>query len=87
MDIGIISKQLGHRSIATTARYLDHIAPQQVIETIQQRAWQGLTGKQQVSCGRQRVSDGKRRASAPLVAASRAAASILELLPTPRQGL
>ena len=39
VDIGIISKQLGHRSIATTARYLDHIAPQQVIETIRRRVW------------------------------------------------
>ncbi len=39
VDIGIISKQLGHRSIATTARYLDHIAPQQVIETIRRRTW------------------------------------------------
>ena len=39
VDIGIISKQLGHRSIATTARYLDHIAPQQVIETMRKRAW------------------------------------------------
>ena len=40
VDIGIISKQLGHRSIATTARYLDHIAPQQVIEAMRQRSWQ-----------------------------------------------
>ena len=39
VDIGIISKQLGHRSIATTARYLDHIAPQQVIEAIRKRVW------------------------------------------------
>ncbi len=39
VDIGIISKQLGHASIATTARYLDHIAPQQVIETMRQRTW------------------------------------------------
>ena len=39
VDIGIISKQLGHRSIATTARYLDHIAPQQVIESIRARVW------------------------------------------------
>ena len=38
--IGIISKQLGHASIATTARYLDHIAPQQVIETMRLRTWQ-----------------------------------------------
>ncbi len=40
VDIGIISKQLGHRSIATTARYLDHIAPQQVIEAMRTRVWQ-----------------------------------------------
>ena len=32
VDIGIISKQFGHRSIATTARYLDHIAPWAVVE-------------------------------------------------------
>ena len=37
VDIGIISKQLGHRSIATTARYLDHIAPLAVIETMRKR--------------------------------------------------
>ena len=40
VDIGIISKQLGHSSIATTARYLDHIAPQQVIDTMRQRVWE-----------------------------------------------
>ncbi len=39
VDIGIISKQLGHSSIATTARYLDHIAPQDVIERMRGRAW------------------------------------------------
>ncbi len=39
VDVGIISKQLGHRSIATTARYLDHIAPQDVIEAMSARAW------------------------------------------------
>ena len=38
VDIGIISKQLGHRSVATTARYLDHIAPRQVIEATR-RGW------------------------------------------------
>jgi len=37
VDIGIISKQLGHRSIATTARYLDHVAPRDVIKAIAQR--------------------------------------------------
>ena len=39
VDIGVISKQLGHRSIATTARYLDHIAPWNVVEAMQKRAW------------------------------------------------
>jgi site-specific recombinase XerD len=39
VDIGIISKQLGHRSIATTARYLDHIAPVAVVEAIRAREW------------------------------------------------
>ncbi len=39
IDIGIISKQLGHVSIATTARYLDHIAPVMVIQSIRCRCW------------------------------------------------
>jgi integrase/recombinase XerD len=39
VDIGIISKQLGHTSIATTARYLDHIAPIAVVEAIRSRNW------------------------------------------------
>ncbi|MFO0836974.1 MAG: tyrosine-type recombinase/integrase [Phycisphaerae bacterium] len=39
VDIGIISRQLGHRSICTTARYLDHIAPLAVIEAIRGRVW------------------------------------------------
>jgi len=37
IDIAIISKQLGHRSIATTARYLDHIAPMDVVRRISNR--------------------------------------------------
>ena len=37
LDIGIISKQLGHSSIATTARYLDHIVPVAVIAAMQNR--------------------------------------------------
>ncbi len=41
VDIGVISKQLGHQSIATTARYLDHIAPLAVIETMRSRRWSG----------------------------------------------
>lgn len=39
IDIGIISKQLGHVSIATTIRYLDHIAPMAVIEAVGGRRW------------------------------------------------
>jgi site-specific recombinase XerD len=39
VDVGIISKQLGHVSIATTARYLDHIAPSSVLRTMQMRVW------------------------------------------------
>jgi len=34
VDIGIISKALGHASIATTAHYLDHIEPTLVIEAM-----------------------------------------------------
>lgn len=41
VDIGIISKQLGHTSIATTARYLDHVAPARVIEIMSSRVWNG----------------------------------------------
>lgn len=39
VDIGVISKQLGHRSIATTALYLDHIAPLAVVEAMNRREW------------------------------------------------
>ena len=41
VDIGIISRQLGHASITTTARYLDHIAPRAVIEAMRSRSWTG----------------------------------------------
>jgi site-specific recombinase XerD len=40
VDIGIISKQLGHASITTTARYLDHICPFRVVEAVRGREWQ-----------------------------------------------
>jgi integrase len=39
IDVGIISKQLGHRSILTTIRYLDHIAPVEVVEAVRRRMW------------------------------------------------
>lgn len=41
IDIAIISRQLGHTSISTTARYLDHLAPRAVIETMRGRGWSG----------------------------------------------
>jgi len=39
VDIGIISRQLGHRSILTTIRYLDHLNPMAVIAAIRSRSW------------------------------------------------
>lgn len=38
-DIGIISKQLGHSSIATTHRYLNHVNPAAIINTMRARTW------------------------------------------------
>ena len=35
----IIQRQLGHTSLATTDRYLSHIAPKQVIEAVRKREW------------------------------------------------
>jgi integrase len=35
----IIQRQLGHASLATTDIYLSHIAPRQVIETMNKREW------------------------------------------------
>jgi len=46
VDIGVISKQLGHRSIATTARYLDHIAPWDVVKAMRRRAWGSVEGQE-----------------------------------------
>ncbi|NOT00459.1 MAG: tyrosine-type recombinase/integrase [Phycisphaerales bacterium] len=42
VDIAIISRQLGHASITTTARYLDHLAPRAVIEIIHARHWAAM---------------------------------------------
>lgn len=39
VDIGIISRQLGHRSILTTIRYLDHINSVAVVEAMRGRVW------------------------------------------------
>ena len=40
VPVNVISAQLGHSSSAVTARYLDHIAPQEVIQTMQARTWE-----------------------------------------------
>ena len=39
VTINQIQQQLGHASLATTSRYLDHIAPQTLLETLRQRTW------------------------------------------------
>lgn len=39
VDVAIISKQLGHRSILTTIRYLDHINPVAVVQAMRGRVW------------------------------------------------
>ena len=39
IDIGVIARQLGHASIATTSRYLDHLAPATVTEAMRGRQW------------------------------------------------
>jgi site-specific recombinase XerD len=44
IDIGIISRQLGHCSIATTARYLDHISPAAVVQAMRSRNWSAESG-------------------------------------------
>ena len=41
VPLNLIQKQLGHSSVATTSQYLDHIAPQQVIEAMRSRRWRG----------------------------------------------
>jgi site-specific recombinase XerD len=40
VPVPVISRQLGHADLKTTQRYLDHIEPIEVIETIQRREWQ-----------------------------------------------
>jgi len=39
VPINVIAKQLGHSSSSVTARYVDHISPVEVIETMQARTW------------------------------------------------
>lgn len=39
VPLPIIQKQLGHNDLATTAHYIDHLAPFEVINAMQKRAW------------------------------------------------
>jgi site-specific recombinase XerD len=39
VPVPIIQRQLGHASLATTDRYLRSIAPADVVEVMQRRAW------------------------------------------------
>jgi len=39
VDIGRISRLLGHESLVTTERYLDHISPQRTLDAVRERMW------------------------------------------------
>ena len=39
VPLNVIQRALGHSSAATTSRYLDHIAPQEVIDVLRERQW------------------------------------------------
>ncbi len=40
VPVNLIQQQLGHANLATTNRYLQHIAPQQLVEAMRSREWQ-----------------------------------------------
>jgi site-specific recombinase XerD len=40
VPVPIIQKQLGHASLATTERYLDYLAPRDLVETMQRREFE-----------------------------------------------
>jgi len=42
VPVNVISRQLGHSSSAVTARYIDHVAPQDVIAMGRSRIWEGV---------------------------------------------
>ena len=39
VPVAMISRQLGHSSVAVTSRYLDHVTPSGLIATMQARTW------------------------------------------------
>jgi site-specific recombinase XerD len=40
VPVPLIQAQLGHASLATTQRYLDHLAPKELVDTMQRRAFE-----------------------------------------------
>jgi site-specific recombinase XerD len=40
IPVPIVQKQLGHTSLATTQRYLDHLAPKELVEAMQRREFE-----------------------------------------------
>jgi site-specific recombinase XerD len=40
VPVHVIRRQLGHNSLDTTARYIDHLTPQDVIATMRGRSWE-----------------------------------------------
>ena len=40
VPVNVIQQQLGHGSLATTDRYLRHIAPRERVEAMRRRAWE-----------------------------------------------
>lgn len=43
-DIPLISRQLGHASVATTQIYVDHLHPAEVIDRARSRSWGSVAG-------------------------------------------
>jgi len=39
VPVNVISRALGHASVGNTARYIDHIQPQEVIKVLRARTW------------------------------------------------
>jgi site-specific recombinase XerD len=39
VPVNVIRRQLGHGSLATTARYIEHLTPMDVIQAMQKREW------------------------------------------------
>ena len=45
--MNLIQAQLGHSSLATTSRYLAHIAPQELVSAMQGREWTTAPSKRE----------------------------------------